>query len=437
MRKLAAASSKSLSPFQVEKLKYNAKGILIEVRKTLLSRFPFIGTIALSLELTPTRDANVTTMATDGKSVYCDIDFLSRLSDDEKLFILAHEVYHAVMLHSLRLGNRDRDLFNIATDIEVNSILAADGLQTPTHAVTAAKYGFPNGKCAEEYYEMLVQQDNACKPEQSCSSNQTGKLSGQFDKHIYDGDPMPDADSSSEKGCQADRYGKVGHDPDFKPEVTKRACEHIREIAAATAIAMQLRGNLPGHLQQLMRELLEPKVDWKEVLAQFMTKSRGESARTWNTCNRRFISQGTYLPSSCGEGIRVGVVLDVSGSVISKADEFLSEVNSIASVFSDYSICLVQCDTEVKSAKMYNSDEPLDLTNLEYEICGGGGTRLMPGFKWLEDNCIDVDCIVVFTDCKCEQMKAEDAPEVPVLWISTEKGEHKNIGFGEVVHYSI
>ena len=47
----------------------------------------------------------------------------------------------------------------------------------------------------------------------------------------------------------------------------------------------------------------------------------------------------------------------------------------------------------------------------------------------------DIDCIVVFTDCECEEMTPDRAPEVPVLWISTKKGEHKNIQFGEVVDF--
>lgn len=459
MRKLATDRSKTLTDTQVEKLKYNARGILANARKTVLDRFPFVGTVAMGLDLVPVRDCRVTTMATDGQAIYCDIDFLSRLSSDDKVFILAHEVYHNVLLHPIRRGNRDPEIFNLATDMEVNDILCVDGLSVPKDAVMPRKYGFSTGKCAEDYYELLL---NHCQFRKSntnsgssnqadgnmpgsgsssgssksqtsaeSSGNDTGELSGQFDKHIAKDDP------TEEKGPedQADGYGKVGYDADYRPNVTESACERIRESAVMAATMMAQRGTLPGHLQRLIKELLEPKLDWKEVLAKFVTKSGGDTKRTWNKCNRRFISSKTYLPSSYSDAMKVGVVLDTSGSVVQVSEKFLSEVNGIVSSFTGYSLDLVQCDTHVTSHMHFDEYEPLNLAEMNYDINGGGGTYLTPGLKWFEKNNCDVDCIVVFTDCECEDMDLENAPSVPVLWISTKKGEHKNIKFGEIVHF--
>lgn len=474
MRKLATDRTKVLTEDQVEKLKYNARGILANARKTVLDRFPFVGTIAMGLDLVPVRDTEVTTMATDGTAIYCDIDFLSRLSNDDKVFILAHEVYHNVMLHPIRRGSRDPELFNVANDMEVNDILRADGLSVPKDAVLPDKFGFPTGKCSEEYYELLLQRQQLQKAQSSSLSskpgdgsidgdgddgddsnsessaaksgkskskksihNPNGELSGQFDKHIFKDDPAPSEDDTldPEDSDVADSFGKVGHDPDYRPNVTESACERIRESAVMAATMMAQRGDLPGHLQRLVKDLLEPKLDWKEVLAKFVTKAGGDTKRTWNKCNRRFVSQKTYLPSSYNDAMKIGVVLDTSGSVVQVAEKFLSEVNGIVSAFTGYSLDLIQCDTRVTSHMHFDEYEPLNLAEMEYDINGGGGTRLMPGLKWFKENNCDIDCIVVFTDCECEQMTPENAPEVPVLWISTRKGEHKNIQFGEIVDF--
>jgi len=478
MRKLATDRTKVLTEDQVEKLKYNARGILANARKTVLDRFPFVGTVAMGLDLVPVRDTEVTTMATDGTAIYCDIDFLSRLSNDDKVFILAHEVYHCVMLHPIRRGSRDHELFNIANDMEVNDILRADGLSVPKDAVLPDKFGFPTGKCSEEYYELLLNrqqlqqaqssssslkpgdgsidgdgghsdddgsssQSSAAKSDKSKSKakkpihNPSGELSGQFDKHIFKDDPAPSEDDAldPEDSDVADSFGKVGHDPDYRPNVTESACERIRESAVMAATMMAQRGELPGHLQRLVKELLEPKLDWKEVLAKFVTKAGGDTKRTWNKCNRRFVAAKTYLPSSYNDAMKVGVVLDTSGSVVQVAEKFLSEVNGIVSAFTGYSLDLIQCDTRVTSHMHFDEYEPLNLAEMKYDINGGGGTRLMPGLKWFKENDCDIDCIVVFTDCECEEMAPENAPEVPVLWISTKKGEHKNIQFGEIVDF--
>lgn len=481
MRKLATDRTKVLTKDQEEKLKYNARGILANARKTVLDRFPFVGTVAMGLDLVPVRDTEVTTMATDSAAIYCDIDFLSRLSNDDKVFILAHEVYHNVMLHPLRRGGRDRELFNIADDMEVNDILRADGLSVPKDAVLPDKFGFPAGKCAEEYYELLLNRqklqqmkslttsksgdgsldgagdfgddDDDSDAESSQSSagkssksktkskkpihNPTGELSGQFDKHIFKDDPAPSEDDAldPEDSDVADSFGKVGHDPDYRPNVTESACERIRESAVMAATMMAQRGTLPGHLQRLVNELLEPKLDWKEVLAKFVTKAGGDTKRTWNKCNRRFAASKTYLPSSYSDAMKVGVVLDTSGSVVQVAEKFLSEVNGIVSAFTGYSLDLIQCDTRVTSHMHFDEYEPLNLAEMKYDINGGGGTRLTPALSWFKENNCDIDCIIVFTDCECEEMTPDRAPEVPVLWISTKKGEHKNIQFGEVVDF--
>lgn len=456
MRKIAKDTAKTLSDDQLAILKENAAGILAEARKTLLNRFPFVGSIAMSLNLIPTRDCRIATMATDGKNVYCDIDFLSTLSNDDKLFILAHEIYHCVMLHLLRQDNRDHELFNVATDMEVNNILRADGMSVPNTAILSDKYNFQNDLSAEQYYELLLQRQQYQKSDSrngsngggsagnedgddsdgddesqdgNGSGNKEGKLEGQFDKHIYKGEKVEDKGDEN----QQDRYGKVGYDPDFQPNVTQSAVEQVREAAVAAAQMIERQcGELPGHLQKIVKGLLEPKLDWKEVLQKFVLKTAGESERTWNRPNRRFAGRGLYLPSSRSDSIRIAVGIDTSGSIEQYCDQFLSELNGIISSFGDYEVTAIQCDYDVKDVETFdNINNPLDCAKFKFK--GFGGTRLQPIFDRVKDDELDVSCIVVITDGEVsDDFRPENAPDVPVLWCVTKNGRKDKLKFGDI-----
>ena len=473
MRKtITSKYPKQLKPEQLDELKENAYGILCNIRKSVIDRFPFVGSIAMGLDLVPTRDCRNPTMATDGQAIYCDIDFLNGLSTDDKVFILAHEVYHNVMLHSLRRERRDHRMFNLATDMEVNNILREDGLSVPKDAVTSAKYGFEAGKSAEDYYELLMNskpqyqktksgqtsengfgnadgcdsdedfdnddnsEDNEAdeqteQEDDKQSGNKDGKLEGQFDKHIYKDEVV---EEEGDENLQ-DSYGKVGYDEDFRPNVTASSVEHIREMAVSAAQQIERQGGtLPNHLQKLVNELLTPKVDWKEVLQKFVAKSNG-TKRTWNRPNKRFTSRGLYLPSTFGEKLKVGVIIDTSGSVGSFVDRFMSEINGIVKSFAEYNLELVQCDTQVQQHDSYTEEEPLDLEHTKYELKGFGGTLLLPAFKFLTDteNECDVDCIVCLTDAAiCDTLNRDNEPDIPVLWCVTKGATTEKLTWGEV-----
>ena len=131
----AKPNAREITAEKLDELKRNAAAILADVRMNFQREQPFVGSISMSLNLIPTRDSRNPTAATDGTNLYFDIAFLSELSANERMFVLGHEVYHNVMLHFIRQGGRDRELWNIATDMEVNNILATDGLIPPASAI--------------------------------------------------------------------------------------------------------------------------------------------------------------------------------------------------------------------------------------------------------------------------------------------------------------
>lgn len=82
-----------------------------------------------------------------------DIAFCAKLSADERLFVLAHETWHCVLLHMLRCQTRDPRAFNVATDMEVNRMLAKEGLKTPDWCLMPKREW--EGLSAEEIYERV------------------------------------------------------------------------------------------------------------------------------------------------------------------------------------------------------------------------------------------------------------------------------------------
>lgn len=438
--------STGLTDEQLKDLKEKVSKNLSIDRTLLVVDFPFTGGILMRLNLIPTRDFRVRTACTDGNDVYFDIDFYSRLTQDERRFVLAHETWHCVMMHMLRREGRDPDLWNIAIDMEVNHILKEAGMPTLRDAL------YPDydmaGKNAEEIYEMLLKNANKAKKNAS-QGNKTGKLSGQFDKHMsndgqdrdgqgdqegQDGDESGQNDSNGSGGQYPfkDKWGNVGIDPDFKPKISKDLSEKMREAVISEAQKIERnQGTLPGCIKNYINELRKPEIKWQEVLAQFVTQCYAGS-RKWLPPNRRHVYNGTYLQSRRSERISCVVAIDTSGSCIDALPKFFGELNSLMNSFGNYDLTVMMCDTEVTSFETYDADSPFDGDD-KVEWSGGGGTSFCPPFEELEARGITPDCFIYLTDGYGDA--PEQKPDYPVLWVLTSDGSMDFCKWGTKIRF--
>ena len=441
---------------KLAELKQNAGEILAYCRQCILNKHPFIGTVAMNLELKPIRDVRCDTAMTDGNTVFFDIDFLSRLNQDEREFVLGHEFWHIVLMHFLRGEGKEHELFNIATDMEVNQLLEKDSFIAPSDALFPNKshsrkclFDFPDNLSAEEYYELLLkdQGNNAGKgrPDDKEGNGGAGRgakgspCKGQFDKH-YDKNADYEKELEDIKNEMSDKYGVKGVDPDFNPgqmhsEAEERAAaEKVREsVVGAAQQVERTRGTLPDHVKKIVNELLEPKLPWKELLAAFVTSSFYNKTN-WNTPNRRFAWNGTYLPSHAGEMMKIAIGIDTSGSCANDCAAFLTEIVSIAKTFGNYELHIIQCDTEVKDYAVFDENNPLNPEENGIEFKGFGGTTLHPIFDYIQLNELDVDAAVIFTDGCCEDFTEDSQIEIPVLWALTgTKDKKENLKIGEQI----
>ena len=120
-------------------------------RQKLLMRQPFIGMILMHLDFVPIT-SGCRTACTDGSRVFMNCQFYAKLDLEERLFVLAHETWHCVLLHFARRQNRNHHKFNIATDLEIHFILQKEKMKEPFVLPHDPAW---DGLSAEEIYEKI------------------------------------------------------------------------------------------------------------------------------------------------------------------------------------------------------------------------------------------------------------------------------------------
>ena len=452
-----------------------AKGLEV-ARWNLLEKHPFIGEMLLRFSIVPTYDRNCLTAATDGNKIYFDCEFYSNLTKGQREFVLAHEVWHNIFLHFIRRQARDMQIWNVATDMEINHMLQNEGLEVLKDGC------FPDpivaGKNAEDIYAYLMKQQQKQQKSQknqngggqgqqsqggdegdqdsdsqdgqggssssssgSKGGNQKGNQNGQgqnngnnkgqygnqFDKHIYEGDGSGNADEKDGK------FGKRGNDPDFNPQMgdSREAENKIKEMVTAVAQSIERKqGHLPAGIDNLVKEMLKPEINWKEALSQFVTKTLG-GEHSWSRCSRHALGRGMYLPGKTDMKIKAALVLDTSGSYLQDLPKFLAEFKSLVESFGKYEITMVQCDAEVQDVKTYDPETPMEFD--KFDAKGGGGSDFRPAFKKLRELGDDFNCCITFTDGYISMPTYP--PPYPTLFVLTPDADKDFCDWGEKMVY--
>lgn len=355
----------------------------------------FFATLALRLK--PEVDWEIPTMATDGKSLAFNPEFVNGLgSPDELVAVLVHEVMHLAMAHHCRQGDRDLSRWNEATDLSVNPLLLRAGFVLPPGRLMPGegKYAdLPPDKSAEEYYGLLP-----APPQGQPNGN---------------GDPG---------GCGSVRKPGQGS----PAEAEDQKAEWQGAVAAAEQ-ASKGRGELPAGLARVVGNVVHPPADWRSVLQEFVSAT-ARNDYSWSRPNRRFVHQGLYLPGLLSEELgEVILAIDTSGSIgEAELNLFGNEVEAILGSF-DCSATVLYCDSDIQRVQEWSSsDGPLKL-----EAIGGGGTSHVPVFEWIEGSGRSPACVICLTDLETDFPSR--APDMPVLW-AVVGGNRSSPPFGRVVH---
>ena len=359
-------------------------------------------------------DDNVPTACTNGRDEKYGRAFIKKLTDKELAFVVMHEGMHKAYRHLTtwkKLHTENPVLANGACDYVIN--LELKDLDPDERVIAMPKYrdGVMKGKVMglvdEKYRGMNAKQVfDLLKQEHGDGGGGDG-----FDEHDWDG----------AKELTEDEKKKLERDID----------QAMRQGVMAH---QKLVGKGTGGLSRELQDLLEPKIDWREVLREFVKSTcRAKDTSSWRRPNRRYLSTGTYMPSMIGE--RVGhlvVAVDTSGSIgDAELAEFLSEVKGIAEEVNPEKVDLLYWDSEVAAHEEYNDADVPNIVS-STKPAGGGGTSPSCVSAYIAEKKIEPECIIVLTDGCVGNDWGKDW-NAPLLWVIT-GGNRVMAEIGKTIH---
>lgn len=400
-------------------------------RQRLLLKWPFIGSLIMRMDLVPVRDDRLTTASTNGEDIFVDINFYNSLTKDERLFVLAHEVWHTALLHFARKMNRDHERFNYAADLEIHFALLDEKMSEPWVLPHNPAW---KGLSAEEIYDRLENFSKQDFADSSKINDNFGNHESSFDKHVYQGDYTADEQSKVPVDSKAELCGKDVEfvmDDDYSPGIAPDAVESVRQRVISAAQQVERRqGKLPGAVHALLDKLMNPEMPWQELLKQYLTTCYG-GKRQWLPPSQRHVWQGLYLPSMRSERLRAVVALDTSGSTQEDLTVFFGELMGLMNSFGKFELTVYQCDEAIQSEEHFDDGNPVP-PDYQWKVHGLGGTSFIPVFDEVAKQAYKPDVLLYFTDGYGDA--PAEPPGYPVLWVLVRDGIQP-ASWGHAIHF--
>jgi predicted metal-dependent peptidase len=370
------------------------------------------------------------TAAVDGRNLYYNTQFFNAMDNKEIEFVIAHEILHCVFDHLERRNWQERNLdpllSNIAQDYIVNNVLVRDRIGDKPKIVDCYQDFKYEGWTSEEVYDDLFDKYD---------QEQLEALGELLDEHLdwNEGDGEGEGEGKDEKDANGNTVSKKK--PKYSKEDLKKIRDEIKEgmLSAAQSAGA---GNVPAGVMRMIKELTEPKMNWRELLRQ-QIQSTIRNDFTFARPNRKSWHTGAILPGqNFDETIDIAIALDMSGSIgNSQAADFLGEVKGIMEEYKDYRIKIWCFDTEVYNEDDFNADDGRDL--LEYDIKGGGGTDFMANWTYMKENDIQPKKFLMFTDGYAWDSWGDPDYCDTVFVIHSNHDKNLQAPFGQTAHYDI
>jgi predicted metal-dependent peptidase len=358
----------------------------------------------LLLRLRPEPDWDMDTLATDGRVLRFHPPFVSALSPDELVGVLAHEVMHCALAHPARRAGRDPEKWNVACDLAINPLLVQAGIVLPSSRLMPGEgpyVGLEPGKSADEYFAALPDKSGTEEPEAGNGAADPG-------------------------GC-----GQVIDPKDGDPAQARQVEAEWQVAVAQAQQAAAGRGPLPAGVGRTVERILHPPADWRSVLRAFVS-AQAKNDYSWTRPNRRFLGQGLYLPGLYSEELGdVVLAIDTSGSIDEKLlGVFAAEANAVLASFA-CTLTVRDHDTEIQKVQAWHStDGPLVL-----DPVGGGGTSHACVFDWLDQSGLSPACVICLTDLDTEFPAT--VPALAVLWAVAGATVGVDPPFGQVISLTL
>ncbi|MEM0156976.1 MAG: VWA-like domain-containing protein, partial [Thermoplasmataceae archaeon] len=364
----------------------NPEGKLASIRRSLLLRFPFLGSIVSSMEFIP--DSSTDRFSIYNGTVHYSEAYLDSVPLVEARFQLARLVMHVALNHGQRRGLRNRDLWSVSADIAVDGILSEAGL---TDGISGVLYvRAMNGKSAEEIYSAL--------------SADAGIADAGLFNFLPSPVDSPTRETLADRISAAKRINRslillsmsegLGSDAGGGMYSAR-----MREIVAGARITAILAGknSVPAEIRIRGDEIQH--ISLRRILEPYMEPDK--SAVNSFRFSRKYLDAGIYLPGRGRRCLKAVVAIDVSASVDTEmAEAFFSDTEYLLEGLQpEEEIRLLQFDTDILYDELFSGSGSHE--EFQFIRRGIGGTDFNAVLSKLSDEG-NTWPILIITDGKGE-----------------------------------
>jgi predicted metal-dependent peptidase len=310
------------------------------------------------------------------------VGFINKLTDKELTTVVLHEILHYMNGHHARhMNNSLKDTLpfethNIAMDLEINELIAMDIEKQLFNRDDAYRYDLPEGACRAENFNLPKRKSYEeyllLIKKKSLQSNDTDQAQ----------DKMPIND------LRLDGYSDSYKD--VLNELIEECKEHEKNIG---------NGN---EAYDINRRIQKRKYRWEQVFQNIITTKIAEiiagfKYRTFEKANRRYVhTPDIILPVFIDRKVKISlvIIMDISGSMYDITDKMYGVMKSMIDILDmAIDITILEVDTDVE-----NIMRGFDLKRETIKSKSGGGTDMGTGLRYIQENKIEPDLIVIMTD---------------------------------------
>ena len=370
---------------------------LTKARIQIQMKNPFFAHMSLYLNFKEMKkgELDCDSMGVDVKgTLYYYGGFVEKLSDEELKGVLIHEILHLTFLHLTRLGTRNHEIFNIATDLCINWLISQNGFTLPSSDEFKPLVPDYDG----EFNEMGLHLE---KINEKTAEIVYDEIVKQAKKNGENAEGEGDEGGEGEGDVDLDKLGKARFDEHkYSKEMTKKEKDKaekqwVDRIQEGMTIA-KMKGDVPNGMERFLGDLHKEKINWKSLLNQYITQQIPYDY-SYAKPHKKSVCVGTYMPHQLKEKVEIAVCIDLSGSIGAKEyADFMSEIVGLARAYQErIDIHFYSHDTEGYYGGLVQNGNIHKI--LALDLKGGGGTSHKPVMDLMKEN-NETKMVVFFTD---------------------------------------
>lgn len=378
---------------------------------------PFFAVINRNCVKVRTREiqtAGVTVERSGAFKLLWNPDFVASLSRGEVRGLLIHEFMHLILEHVTLRRRQPHQLWNIATDLAINSLIKPELLPKCT------LYPGPRPKELGPWQELKLPpgpEGSKQKPRREPTSEDR-RLNDHMMKLLESFPPRETSDYYFERlladpeikeamrsgigeliigdGTMDDHNAWDEVDEDIRDMIREQLRDLIEQGVKACDTRNQW-GSVPHEMQQVLRDMVAGQVDWRALLRQFVGQSIScERTNSIKKINRKY--PYVHPGSKRKHRSRVLVAIDQSGSVgDDNIEEMFGELNNLARIV-DFTV--MPFDTEIGVNDRLDWKRGQRKPTLRFR---SGGTDFNAPTRFFNDHRGEWDALIIFSDGECSK----------------------------------